>query len=307
MMAYLRLIRLPNLLLLAFTQWTVWYCLPIAAQYNFGWFFPNSTFTSFLLICPATILITAAGYIINDIADIEIDKINKPDKQWVGTKIPLLQAWVLYGLCNVTALVLGLYLESWLFFGIFVFCILALYLYSYWFKKMPLVGNLVVAGLSALAVTELFLMELQYAILPMELSFKNIEKIKLVFLYLIYIAFAFLATLLREIIKDVEDREGDASAGAKTLPIAVGLQTTRTIVCSLSVCLFLLLVYLSHRLFFVYQQPVAATYTLLVLLLPIPLFFYALWKASEKSHFSRLSAWMKLYMLAGLGLLWLLG
>ena len=298
---YLRLVRWPNLLLLMLTQVSAWLCLPIAKIGAIAGVY-HAGGGDFLLLCFATVLITAAGYVINDIADIEIDKINKPDKQWVGQQISVRQAGNFYLCLNLIALLMGCFLTSIEFLPIFIFSILLLWLYSYYLKKMPLIGNIVVALLTALSIAELLLLEYYWY----EYTDNDFFASPQVLIYLFYISFAFLTTLIREIVKDLEDMEGDKQQGAKTLPIVIGIKATKIVLCGLILvllaALYSLLAYLLDP-----ETILLIAYICILLILPISAFIWFLYQSNIKHQFSTLSFFLKGYMLAGLGLLWLLG
>lgn len=162
-------------------------------------------------LCLGTVLITAAGYIINDYFDVKTDAYNKPKKVVIGRKIKRLTALSFVLFLNSSSLILAFIFNRQVLFS-YLIVIVLLWLYSYIFKKSFLIGNLLVAGLAAYSL---------YILAYLGES-NN--------LLLAFSGFAFITTLIREIIKDCEDIRGDAAIGAKTLPIVFGHPTSRIII-----------------------------------------------------------------------------
>ena len=149
--ASLRLIRFQNLLIIALTQYFIRFAftktfLPFPALSNL----------EFSLFVFTTILITAAGYIINDIYDVETDRINKKSKLIIGVHFQAKTAIIWYSVFNLVALALGVYLAILigkpLYSLIFVYCIFFLWRYSKSMKKAFLIGNIHIAILTALVL-----------------------------------------------------------------------------------------------------------------------------------------------------------
>lgn len=171
----------------------------------------------------ATFLICAAGNTVNDIVDIEVDRVNRPNRVLVRGVLTIRYAHVLSIILNGAALLLAISV-SWDVTVIALVFIGLLYLYNYIMKKVALVGNIIISFLAGLT----FIMggvavDLQFAFeLPGPL---------------IGFALAFLFHLVREIVKDVQDIEGDRSAGISTLPQIIGPQKSLMIVLSVFVVL----------------------------------------------------------------------
>jgi 4-hydroxybenzoate polyprenyltransferase len=183
----------------------------------------------FLILIISVLFITAGGYIINDIYDVEADKINKPNKIFIDKTISKKNAWKSYFLLTFLGLILGVFISFYKALGafsvIFIFTILALYFYSKNLKKLPLLGNLITSLCIAFVIYIVYLFGFKY-IEFFKLTHEEIENATL-FLQIwvatiLYAAFAFLTTLIREIIKDIEDVNGDLKINAKTLPIILG-------------------------------------------------------------------------------------
>lgn len=167
----------------------------------------------------AAILNAAAGYVVNDIFDIETDKINKPQKRIIEVSMSKKQAWAFYAVFASGSAALSL-LFSKQFFIINVSLIALLYLYSLSLKGIPLIGNLVVAMCSAAVV----------ACCILQVTFNTRSAL---WNFMGYVVFAFLISLIREIIKDIEDMEGDKAAGYKTYPVLLGEKSGKVLAFSL--------------------------------------------------------------------------
>ena len=227
--AFLSLIRLQNLFIVALCQYFIRFAftktfLPFPALNDLEFFF--FVFT--------TISIAASGYIINDIYDVETDKINKSGKLIIGEIIKAETAIIFYFLLNTIALFSGIYLAiiigKPLYSLIFVYCIFFLWRYSRSMKKAFLIGNLHVGILTALVLINTALFDIIPNIhLPGNESGRMILKI-----ILVYSLFSFFLTLIREFVKDIEDKEGDIAINAKTLAIVLGVKKTKIIIFCLS-------------------------------------------------------------------------
>ena len=227
--AFLHLIRLQNLLLVALTQ----YFIRFAFTKTFLPF-PALNDLEFFLFVFTTISITAAGYIINDIYDVETDRINKKSKLIIGVHFQAKTAIIWYFLLNTIALFSGIYLAILigkpLYSLIFVYCIFFLWRYSKSMKKAFLIGNIHVAILTALVLINTALFD----IIP-NIHFPGNESGGMILkIILVYALFSFLLTLIREFVKVIEDKEGDSAINSHTLAIVLGIRKTKIIVFCLS-------------------------------------------------------------------------
>jgi 4-hydroxybenzoate polyprenyltransferase len=171
------------------------------------------------LIIPA-VLTAAAGYIINDIKDIDIDKINKPGKNLIGTMVSQKEAYIVYAILNSVSLAVSFLLNEQ--YAVINLCIIGmLYLYAVQLKSVPLLGNILVAMCSAAVVACCVLI----AGFKTQIGFFNFSA---------YIGFAFLVTLIRELVKTIEDIEGDKVFGIKTYPVVLGVKATKILIYFLS-------------------------------------------------------------------------
>ena len=274
MKPFLRLIRWPNLVMVVLTQYLTRVFL-VGNPSDWQHFILEP---QLILIVVSTVLIAAAGYIINDYFDVKIDLINKPDRVVVGRYLPRRHAMLLHQSLSVAGVMLGLLVSKWVFLfnG---FCITLLWLYSERLKRQPFIGNFVVALLSALTLLVFVVCH------P-----NNPELIGT------YAIFAFFITLIREIIKDMEDLKGDATHGCKTLPILWGVRPTKGFVYVLIALLGASVCIMARWLGSMYLGVVVGA----VMLPALGWLTYQLARADTKHDFGRLSAFCKIIMLVGI-------
>ena len=267
-----RITRVQNLMILALTQYFTAYFLVDVHPSRRAYLLDTDLF----LLVASTVMIAAAGYIINDYYDVKIDFINKPQRVVVGTVLRRRMVIAAHTLLTVVAILMGVYL-SWKVGVIHLSAAFLLWWYSNRLKRYPFIGNFSVAALSGLAIA------------VMGLYYQQQQ-----FLVFTYALFAFSISLIREIIKDMEDRQGDETFGCKTLPIIWGISKTKTLLYILSGFFIFLLFFLSgtlgNRTLIIY---------LLLLILPIAYFITKLVYAHTKRDFAYLSDFCKLLMLSG--------
>jgi len=270
---FLKLTRFPNLLIIALTQYLAAIFLASYPEDGIEKLYSLNLF----LLSSSTLMIAAAGYIINDYYDIKIDYVNKPDKVVVGKLVKRRIVLASHVILNVLGIGIGLFLS--LRVGAINFLAgFLLWIYSNQLKRMPLIGNIVIAFLTALSL----------AIIAV--YYQSNEK-----LIMTYAIFAFSINLVREVIKDMEDIRGDMRFGSKTLPIIWGLRKTKYF-------LFVLIVVFVIVLFILSSQLGNHTLNLFFILLIIPIIylFYLLYRADTQKRFHLLSTFCKLLMLVGI-------
>jgi len=271
-LGFLRLIRIQNLLIVVMTQFLARIVLVGPRE---AW--PKLlTDPTIWLLSLSTVCIAAAGYIINDYFDIKIDLVNKPERVVIGRYLKRRVAIGTHQLLNVIGCLIGLYLSKWVFLTDVV-SVSLLWLYSAQLKRQPFIGNIVVSLLTALS---LIVLAVYYR--------QNAEML------LIYALFSFGISLVREIIKDMQDVRGDARFGCRTLPIVWGLRRTKyllyVLIGSFIFCMFLIADSLSNlRLGLIFG----------VLLIPLIWLTYRLVVADTRRDFGYLSNLCKLIMLLG--------
>ncbi len=292
-MTLIKIIRWPNLLLIVLTQFLVRYCLIIPAysvEYYVSGLFPDHLSKAlFFLIVISTVLIAAGGYIINDIYDTDIDKINKPGINKINNGISESFAYKYYYAFTTIGIISGfivaINIGKFTLGFIPLFAAASLYMYSTFYKKRFLAGNILIALLSALSVLIVGLFEPEF--------YKSI-------LYLLwYAVFAFEISLIREIIKDIEDIDGDERAQSKSLPIKFGIKKTKYVVYGLIV---FLIATIMHVLFHNFYDNTVINFWKLSAFFIVPLLILMYWVsiAEQKQDFRFAGNFAKGYMLFGI-------
>ena len=302
MTTYLKLIRYQNLIFIAFAQFVMRQVVLVPILQTFGFDATMDTSMLFLLIT-ATVLIAAGGYVINDYFDVKIDFINKPDKQIVGNKISRHKAMLLHqiltGLGVVCGLLLAFFARSFTLAFIFIVIPGLLWFYSASYKRQFLIGNLVIAFISAITIlivgiTQLAFLQKEYGNLVFE------TPIPTHFYAWIggFAIFSFLLTLIREIIKDVEDEKGDREMECRTLPIKWGVKKTKLFLYSLTGFTVVLL-FLANFYFIHFNGTLTLRYIIFGNVLPFIALCFLIYKASAKSDFHQASNLSKVIMFIG--------
>lgn len=266
---FIQITRLWNLLIIVFAQYFTAAFLLDQVNIVFN--------QQLLLLSFSTVLIAAAGYIINDYYDVKIDLINKPKRVVVGRVLKRRVAMIAHTILNITGIGLGFVLSYQLALLNLISAVL-LWAYSNQLKRMVLVGNLVVSLLTGLSIY----------VVAFHFDPQNT-------MIIAYSLFAFFFTLIREIIKDMEDLKGDENFGCRTLPIVYGIRKSKNVIYSLSI-IFLI------GLSIIFNQMIGFHMFLLSLTLIIPLafLFYKLAIADTTVQFNFLSNYCKFVMLIGI-------
>lgn len=294
-MKYLKLIRYQNLLLLAFMQ--------LLFRYGFM-IFQNTALAlndlQYVLLVFSTVLIAAAGYVINNIFDQETDLINKPQNVIVGKSISEAAAYNIYVGLNITGVAIGFYLSNVVdkpgLASLFILVAAALYFYATTLKQIMIVGNLVVALLLAFSVVIIGVFDLY----PVTNIINQLQMGSLFSILTDFATFAFLINFLREIVKDIEDVNGDFNVGLQTLPIVLGIQRTSKIVFALAFIPFVLLLLYIKNYFVVNNLFFVVLYAFIFLLSPLLYFIVKIWNAKTTADFHHLSTILKWIIFFGI-------
>ena len=293
MFPFLKLIRYQNLLMLAFMQLIFRYVffkfqdIPLAlADWQYG------------LLVLSTILIAAGGYVINNVFDQNTDTINKPNNVIVGKTISETNAYNLYIGLTVTGVAIGFYLSNVIlkpgFASIFILIAATLYLYATSLKQMMIIGNIIVALLLSFSVVIIGIFDLFPTIHEV-----NQQQMGIVFSILLdYALFTFFLNFMREIVKDIEDVDGDYNQGMNTLPIAIGKSRTSKIVFGLSFLPILFMLYYINK--YLLDLVFTTVYLLLFVVGPLLYFTVKIWTAKSKKEFHTLSMLLKWILLFGI-------
>jgi 4-hydroxybenzoate polyprenyltransferase len=300
--AFLRLVRWPNLVFIILTQLLFYYCVYVPmlkVQSN------NQLNLPFFLLIIASVFIAAAGYIINDYFDVQIDLINKPNRIIIGKFIKRRWAIVWHLVLSGIAILLSLYVSyrtsEWLIVIVNLVCVTALWVYSTTFKRKLLSGNLMIAALTSWVILVVYifvganLLSIQGWVINTHAF--NVQRLfKFTFLYA---GFAFVTTLIREVVKDLEDMDGDRKYDCNTMPIAWGVPASKVFV---GVWLVVATTALAIVVLYAWQSGwwAAALYFLILVIAPLLLMLKKLYSATEPKDYHALSNIIKFVMLAGI-------
>jgi 4-hydroxybenzoate polyprenyltransferase len=307
--AFLKLIRFENLIIIALTQYLIRYCVIDSLLYLRTEFYIQKLFLqvsnlTFNLLVLSTVLIAAAGYIINDYFDVKTDRINHPETLVIDRFIKRRWAMIFHIAFNIIGICLGIYVAhdvgNLQLSLIHLISAGLLWHYSTTFKKQLLIGNIVVSFLSAMVPILVMLFELPKVI---EIYTVMLPDIQLDFLpiykYIIaFFVFAFISSLIREIIKDIEDFHGDEETGCETIPIKWGAKTAKAIVLGLITNIILLLSFVVYKLFSP-KELLPTLYIIVGLIIPFIFLFYLIVKAQVSQDFNKASKLIKVIMLIG--------
>jgi len=252
----------------------------------------------FVLLVSASVFIAAAGYIINDYFDVNIDLINKPNRLILDRYIKRRWAIVFHIVFSFIGFGLSCYIGYKLrnfyipFFNLLA--ITSLWFYSTTFKKKLLIGNVLISLLTAWVILVLTVSEYRFRLIPGDLYWQRLIKVSF-----IYAGFAFIISLVREGIKDMEDMAGDAKFGCTTMPIVWGLQVSKVFI---AVWLVVLTVAVAIIQFYVIQLGWwwSALYSLIAIIIPLIWILGKLYFANTPAQFHKLSTAVKVVMLTGI-------
>ncbi|MBK5279725.1 MAG: geranylgeranylglycerol-phosphate geranylgeranyltransferase [Bacteroidia bacterium] len=266
--ALLRLTRFWNLVIIGLAQYcTAWFLLGSHTILDMDLF----------LLSGSTVLIAAAGYIINDYYDVKIDLINKPDRVVIGKNITRRYAILFHSFLSTSGVGIG-FLLDWKIGAINFLSVFFLWLYSNNLKRQPFIGNFVVALLTAISI------------LIINLLYETNNP-----LISIYALFAFFMTLMREMIKDMEDLRGDNTFGCRTLPVICGLRKSKIFVYATLFLFVVSVLYINH----IYIG-LPMYYFIIFLFIPLGWLLARLIRADTIKDFYKLSQFCKVIMLLGI-------
>ena len=291
--AFFKLIRWPNLFFIVLTQLLFYFCID-APLYNSAY-----TTQRIIGLIIASVFIGAAGYIINDYFDLNIDRINKPQKNVIDRIIN--RRWAIFwhltlSLLGIVATIIAVSFHKWYLVFANMACVVLLWLYSTSFKRQFVIGNVIISLLTAWTVLVIF-----FAEVPFSAAFgaKDHAVLRFFRLSFLYGGFAFIISLIREAIKDIEDIKGDMRYGCKTLPIVAGINATKIYI---GVWLVVLIASLIVLQLYIMQLGwwLAILYSVIFVIAPLVYLFAKLYKARTTKDFAYLSRLTKLIMLTGI-------
>lgn len=307
--AFSRLVRWPNLVFIVLTQFLFYYCV-MRPAYTVTGASPALDWVLLGLLSLASVLIAAAGYIINDYFDVNIDLINKPGKLIVTRFISRRWAMLWHGSLSLGGIALSVYLAQRLHFYLLPLlnlgCVLLLFVYSLSLKRQLLSGNILISLLTAWVVGVLLSVGMnddllqqirhheQPGLLAPAVNYARFSRIGI-----LYAVFSFIISMVREVVKDMEDAEGDARYGCKTLPIVWGFTTAKVFIGTWLIVLIgaigILQIYVLQ-----FHWWFSAAYCVGLIVLPLLYVFRLLIRALTPPDFHRISSLVKFIMLAGI-------
>ena len=305
---FFKLLRPVNLVIIAVSMFALRYLILLPLLSIKGIPLIISRF-DFSLLVMGTLFIAGAGNIINDYFDIRPDRLNKHHKVIVGKFIKRRVAMSSHVILSTLGFFISAYVAikydiPWMLF-FQIIAITMLWLYSASFKKSFILGNLIVAFLTACIPLLVISFDIPAFFQSEGFSFPYIEapygdfKV-VIFFTLVYAGFAFLLNLIREIIKDIADMKGDKEINARTMPLVLGVNATKKVINSLSLFTVLLLVYIQQSFM---PDKVTSIYLLVFIVLPLLLGIYKLKNAQKSRQFLKASNYIKITMASGLAYL----
>lgn len=298
--AFIKMIRLPNLFFIVLTQ----ILFHVSVLDKILWpinIRPAIDGLDFIFLSVASVLIAAAGYIINDYFDINIDQVNKPAGNVVDKIVSRRWAMAWHFVLSGVGILLSLYV-AWhtrLWYILFgnILCVALLFGYSVSLKRKLLWGNILISLLIAWVILVLSLSEID--LLRSGQASVMEARNKILRIGFLYSAFAFISSLIREAIKDIEDMRGDAKYGCKTMPIVWGVNATKVYIAVWLIVIIALLIILQVYVAR-FEWWWAMAYSILFIIIPLVFIFLRLYKAQTQKDYHQLSNWTKLVMLSGI-------
>ncbi len=301
-LAFFRLIRLPNLFIIVITQYFMrWFILkPLLSVAGFR---VQLGAVQFAMLVLSTISLAAAGYIINDYFDRKTDLINRPGTVIVGRYFSRRWAMFFHILFNGIGIIAGAYVSYSIhrlsLTSVFLFVSIILWFYSTSYKRQLLIGNILISILVGIVPLMVLLFEFPLLVKRYELYTlaTGVNFDFLLFWICSYAGFAFLINLIREVVKDMEDFEGDYVFGRQTIPIVWGMRVAKRIVTVLIILVILPILYL---LYFHLNDRISVSYILLFIVMPLILLAFGASWATTKTQYHTLSQIAKGVMFTGL-------
>lgn len=303
---FIKLIRIQNLIIIALTQYLLRYFIvkPLVEAKGFDLVM---THLDFFLLSLSTVLIAAAGFVINDYFDLKIDRINKPEKIIIGKHIKRRVAMGAHVVMNIFGFAIGVYVAyvvgNWNLAFIQVFAILSLWFYSTNFKFDLLAGNIIIAMMAALIPLMVGLYEVPLLNRDLEVMYAQlIEAFDFNFNYVAYwtigyAVFAFLMTFAREITKDIADMEGDEVYEASTLPIKWGTTAAKIIIAFLYITVIIGVIIVQQMFL---RDQISLSYVAIFIFLPLIYTTFITFKSKERKQYLIASNFNKAISLFGI-------
>lgn len=258
---------------------------------------------NFILLATSTIFLCAAGYIINDYFDTKTDNINHPDSVVVGRYIKRRVAMILHFSLNFLGVLIGFVVSYRIgkteYIFVFFFVTLLLWGYSVYFKRKPVVGNLIVSFLTALVPLAIIIFEIPNLRAFYQNVYPQIDEIITLLIYWVagYSCFAFILNFIREVLKDMVDIEGDKESGYRTIPVVFGKNITKYLILGLIIIVIIAVAFVN----IIYLSDIKSfMYIISLIILPLLYVVYKLFREDSKKGYYFLSEMINVIMLAGI-------
>lgn len=304
-LGFLKLIRGANLLIIIATLFLLKF-LVVLPLLNQAGLVSQFGLLDFSILTLAIVFIAAGGNIINDYFDVKIDLLNRPDDVVVSKSLTRRDAIALHIIFSLAGVLLGTYLSyknGLLFLSpLYLIVVVLLWFYSTTYKKQLLIGNVIVALLTGIIpfMAILYEIPLQNRLNWQEIITRGIDLRFLISYISAFSFFAFFTNLIREIIKDTEDFEGDNAFGCNTVPIKWGIKTTKIILISLISLLFFTVVFCIYKLQLTRIVVFEIVYAVVAILFPIAYMGVRIYKSNIALDYKYAGDMAKYIMLAGL-------
>ena len=297
--AFFRLVRWPNLAFIALTQCLFYFAVYFSLKHTGD--LPHTSFEFYMLVA-ASVLIAAGGYVINDYFDLHIDAVNKPQKVVVDRILKRRWAIAWHAIFSLLGIVASAFVAyrtgSRTIFFLNIACVFLLWVYSTTFKKKLLIGNIIIAALTAWVIIVV------YIFAGAHLGVWNpgndtLDQPRFFKFTILYAGFAFIMSIIREVTKDLEDLEGDARYGCRTMPIVWGVPATKVfaavwiVACIATLAILQLYAWQSGHM-------LVSLYTLITIIVPLVIVLRKLYVASVPADYHVISSYLKVIMFAGI-------
>ena len=292
-MKYLNLIRYKNLLMIALMQLILLYGFLKQQDISLA-----LAIWQYYLLIISTVCIAAGGYIINNIFDQDTDNINKPNDVIVGKSISEGRAYNIYVGFTLIGVCIGFYLSNLVlrpsFLLLFILPAALLYIYATSLKQMMIVGNIIVAAMLSYSILIIGI----FMILPATYDGNKEQMHTVQSILLDFATIAFIINFIREIVKDLEDINGDYNNGMQTLPIVLGVSRTTKLTFALSFIPIACILYYVYN--YLFQLQYATLFILASIIGPLLYFTIKIWSATNKNDYKHLSNVLKLVIFFGI-------
>jgi 4-hydroxybenzoate polyprenyltransferase len=302
-LAFFRLIRATNLFIIGLSVTLFYYLILVPAhEYKLGTTLLPFTNFEVVLFVLSLMLVAAAGNIINDYFDYELDRQFKPERPLPQGAFSLDTAMYLHAAFAFAGIAIGFYLgyraNNFKIGYIYIICVLMLYVYSAFLKKIALAGNVLISALTGFVFVLLMLFEVKFL---NTIYFEASAYVLAILLWQVkfYGGFAFLTNLAREIVKDIEDKDGDAEHNINTVAVQFGIVPAKIIAVTVMAGLLALLAFFMQG-FITAGAVKEFAYLAVAVVVPVLAAMVWLLAAKTQKQYAYISLLLKVIMLLGI-------